>query len=31
MVSRRKKLLEYLKSRDIGKYHDLIDKLGLRK
>lgn len=31
MVSRRRKLLDYLKSRDINQYHDMIAKLGLRR
>ena len=31
MVSRRRKLLDYLKSRDAGRYLALIAKLGLRK
>jgi small subunit ribosomal protein S15 len=31
MVSRRRKLLDYLKRRDIEQYHDLIKKLGLRR
>jgi small subunit ribosomal protein S15 len=31
MVSRRRKLLDYLKHRDIGQYHDIIQKLGLRR
>lgn len=31
MVSRRRKLLDYLKRRDINQYHSLIEKLGLRK
>lgn len=31
MVSRRRKLLDYLKSRDIEQYHDIIQKLGLRR
>jgi len=31
MVSRRKKLLEYLKRRDINEYHEIISKLGLRR
>ena len=31
MVSRRRKLLDYLKSRDINQYHAVIDKLGLRR
>jgi small subunit ribosomal protein S15 len=31
MVSRRRKLLDYLKSRDADRYVALINKLGLRK
>ena len=31
MVSRRRKLLDYLKSQDIDQYHDIIRKLGLRR
>lgn len=31
MVSRRRKLLDYLKSRDAERYTALIAKLGLRK
>ncbi len=31
MVSRRRKLLDYLKSRNAERYRVLIDKLGLRK
>ena len=31
MVSRRRKLLDYLKSRDASRYVALIAKLGLRK
>jgi small subunit ribosomal protein S15 len=31
MVSRRRKLLDYLKSRNADSYRQLIDKLGLRK
>jgi len=31
MVSRRRKLLDYLKSRNADAYRTLIDKLGLRK
>jgi small subunit ribosomal protein S15 len=31
MVSRRRKLLDYLKSRNADSYRILIDKLGLRK
>ena len=31
MVNQRRKLLDYLKSKDIGRYRDLITRLGLRK
>jgi small subunit ribosomal protein S15 len=31
MVSQRRKLLDYLKKKDIQRYRDLISKLGLRK
>ena len=31
MVSRRRKLLAYLKRRDINEYHEILKKLGLRK
>ncbi|CAN5442696.1 30S ribosomal protein S15 [soil metagenome] len=31
MVSRRRKLLDYLKGKDLSRYRSLIDKLGLRK
>lgn len=31
MVSRRRKLLDYMKLRDINEYHDIIQKLGLRR
>lgn len=31
MVSRRRKLLDYLKSKDINEYHTIIEKLGLRR
>jgi small subunit ribosomal protein S15 len=31
MVSRRRRLLDYLKSKDFDRYRALIDKLGLRK
>jgi small subunit ribosomal protein S15 len=31
MVSKRRKLLDYLKGRDSDKYRALIDRLGLRK
>ena len=30
MVNERRKLLAYLKREDVGRYHDLIAKLGLR-
>ncbi len=30
MVSRRRKLLDYLKSRDVVRYRSLVEKLGLR-
>lgn len=30
MVGRRRRLLEYLKSKDITRYRDLIKRLGLR-
>ena len=30
-VSTRRKLLNYLKNKDIKRYRDLIEKLGLRK
>jgi len=30
MVSRRRRLLEYLKRSDLGKYRQLIEELGLR-
>jgi small subunit ribosomal protein S15 len=30
MVSRRRRLLEYLKRSDLAKYRQLIDELGLR-
>ncbi len=30
MVGKRKRLLEYLKKRDIQKYRELISKLGIR-
>jgi len=30
-VSRRRKLLDYLKRKNNGKYHELIEQLGLRK
>jgi small subunit ribosomal protein S15 len=31
MVSQRRSLLEYLKRRDIEKYHEVVAKLGLRR
>ncbi len=31
LVSRRKKLLEYLKRKDFNRYRDIVNKLGLRK
>ena len=31
IVSRRRKLLDYLKSIDIQRYHDLIVRLGIRR
>ena len=31
MVSRRRKLLDYLKRRNIGEYHTIIEKLGIRR
>lgn len=31
MVSRRRKLLDYMKRRDINEYHDIVKKLGLRR
>jgi small subunit ribosomal protein S15 len=31
MVSSRRKLLDYLKRQDIGEYHSIIQKLGLRR
>jgi small subunit ribosomal protein S15 len=31
MVSRRRKLLDYLKRGDINQYHEIIQKLGLRR
>jgi small subunit ribosomal protein S15 len=31
MVSRRRKLLDYLKGRDIDQYHKIIERLGLRR
>ncbi len=31
MVNQRRKLLDYLKNKDISRYRSLIDRLGLRK
>ena len=31
MVSQRRKLLDYLKKKDLQRYRDLIERLGLRK
>ena len=31
MVSQRRRLLDYLKDRDTGRYQAIIEKLGLRK
>ncbi|MEZ5508026.1 MAG: 30S ribosomal protein S15 [Gammaproteobacteria bacterium] len=31
MVNSRRKLLDYLKRKDLGRYTDLIGKLGLRR
>ncbi len=31
MVNRRRKLLDYLKNKDVNRYRELIGKLGLRK
>lgn len=31
MVNQRRKLLDYLKSKDASRYSDLINKLGLRR
>lgn len=31
MVGRRRRLLDYLKSRDVGRYEALVKKLGIRK
>ena len=31
MVSRRRRLLDYLRRRDIDQYHEIIKKLGLRR
>ncbi len=31
LVANRRSLLDYLKKKDVGRYNDLIQKLGLRK
>ncbi len=31
MVSQRRKLLDYVKSKDVARYQDLIKRLGLRR
>jgi small subunit ribosomal protein S15 len=31
MVSQRRSLLDYLKSRDIEQYHQMVSRLGLRR
>ena len=31
MVNQRRKLLDYLKNKDIARYREVLDKLGLRK
>lgn len=31
LVGRRRRLLEYLRQRDVGRYRDIIAKLGLRR
>lgn len=31
LVNQRRKMLDYLKSKSLGRYQDLIKKLGLRK
>lgn len=31
LVGKRKRLLNYLSKKDIGKYRELIDRLGIRK
>lgn len=31
MVSKRRKLLDYLKSKDVNRYSSLINELGIRK
>ena len=31
LVGQRRRLLDYLKSRDVGRYREIIKKLGIRK
>ncbi len=31
MVGKRRRLLDYLKRKDFGRYHSIIGKLGIRK
>ena len=31
MVSRRRRLLDYLKSRDVARYQSIIERLGIRR
>jgi small subunit ribosomal protein S15 len=31
LVGRRRRLLDYLKAKDEGRYNELVKKLGLRK
>jgi small subunit ribosomal protein S15 len=31
MVGKRRRLLDYLKRRDVNRYRDIIEKLGIRK
>jgi len=31
MINQRRKLLDYLKRKDLGRYQDLIGRLGLRR
>ena len=31
MVNKRRKLLDYLKSRDVNRYRSVIERLGMRK
>jgi small subunit ribosomal protein S15 len=31
LVSQRRGLLDYLKRRDVNRYHDVVNRLGLRK